>query len=51
MKLLTGIDNFFDDLAQLIDLDWKNAAILILVTKLRHRLFKCTVYRFDAVPQ
>ncbi len=27
MKLLTGIDDFFDDLAQLIDLDRKNAAI------------------------
>src|SRR5581483_7883771 len=49
MKLLAGIDNFLDDLAQLIDLDRKNAAILVLVTELRHRLFKCAVYRFDAV--
>jgi len=49
MKFLTGIDNFFDDLAQLIDLDRKNPAILVLVTKLCHRFFKCSVYHFDTV--
>ena len=35
MKLLAGIDDFFDHLAQLIDLDRENAAILVLVTELR----------------
>src|SRR5206468_1289742 len=38
MKLLTGIDNFFNDFAQLINLDRKNTAILILVPELCHRL-------------
>ena len=51
MKLLTGIDNFFNDFAQLINLDWKNTAILILVTELCYRLLKCAVYRFDAVSE
>src|SRR5215475_6895824 len=37
MKLLTSIDNFFDDLAQLIDLDRKNSAILVLVAEFSHR--------------
>ena len=37
MKLFAGIDDFFDDFAQLIDLDRKNAAILILVTELSDR--------------
>src|SRR4029453_3816766 len=36
VKLLTGIDNFFDYFAQLIDLDRKNAAIFIFVAKLRY---------------
>ena len=51
MKLLTGIDNFFNDFAQLINLDRKNTAILILVTELRYRLLKCAVYRFDTVTE
>jgi hypothetical protein len=51
MKLLTGIDNFFNDFAQLINLDRKNTAILILVTELCYRLLKCPVYRFDTVPE
>ena len=51
MKLLTGIDNFFDHFAQLIDLDRKNTAILILVAELRDRVLKCAVDRFDAVPE
>ena len=51
MKLLAGIDNFFNDFAQLINLDRKNTAILILVTELRYRLLKCAVYRFDTVTE
>ena len=51
MKLLAGIDDFFDDFAQLIDLDRKNAAILILVPELRDRLLKRAVDRFDTVPE
>src|SRR6266508_1292214 len=51
MKLLTGIDNFFNDFAQLINLDRKNTAILILITELGYRLLKCAVYRFDTMPE
>src|SRR4029077_11005012 len=40
MKRLTGIDNFFNDFAQLINLDRKDTAILILVTELCYRLSK-----------
>src|SRR4026208_1304369 len=49
MKLLTGIDNLFNDFTQLINLNRKNTAILILVTELCYRLLKCAVYRFDTV--
>ena len=40
MKLFARIDDFLDHLAQLIDFDGKNAAILIAITKLRDRALK-----------
>jgi hypothetical protein len=49
VKLLTGIDNFFDNFAQLIDLDRKNSAIFIFVAKLRDRVLECAINRFDTV--
>src|SRR5207249_9829714 len=51
MKLLAGVDNLFDNFAQLVDLDREDAAILVAITELRHRSLKCAVDRFDAVPQ
>src|SRR6266481_4785710 len=51
MKLLTGIDNFFDNFAQLIDLDRKNAAIFIFVAKLRDRILERAINRFDTVAE
>src|SRR4030095_4725196 len=51
VKLLTGIDNFFDYFAQLIDLDRKNAAIFIFIAKLRYRVSECAVNRFDTVAE
>ena len=40
VKLLAGIDNLFDDFAQLIDLDRENAAILIAITELQTSRFE-----------
>ena len=37
MKLLAGVDDLFDHFAQLIDLDRKNAAILVAITEFLHR--------------
>src|SRR5437667_12850658 len=51
MELLARVDDFFDHFAQLIHLDRENAAILIVITELRHRTLKCAVNRFDPVPQ
>ena len=51
MKLLACIDNLFDDFAQLIDLNRKDATIFVAITKLRHRGLKRAVDRVDAVPQ
>ena len=49
MKLLASIDNFFDDFAQLIDLDRKDAAILTAIAEFRDRVLKCEIDRLDAV--
>ena len=51
MKSLAGIDNFLNHFTQLIDLDRKNAAILIAITELLDRVLKHAVNRFNAVPQ
>src|SRR5438874_5020991 len=51
MKLLAGIDNFFDYFAQLIDLDRNNSAVTIAITKFGDRIFKSAIDRFDAVSQ
>ena len=51
MKLLPGIDDLFDDFAQLIDLDRKNAAIIVAITEFGHRGLEGAVDRFDAMPQ
>ena len=39
MKFLAGIDDLFDHLAQLVDLDRENAAVMVLVTELRRSRF------------
>ena len=49
MKLLAGIDNFFDYLTQLIHLDRENAAILAAVIELLNRVSKRAIDRFDPV--
>src|SRR5439155_23954789 len=51
VKLQAGIDNLFDDFAQLVDLDRENASIFIAITELRHRGLKGAINRFDAVPE
>src|SRR5438477_450040 len=51
VNLLTGIDNFFDNFAQLIDLDRKNAAIFIFVAKFRDRVVECAINSFDTVAE
>src|SRR5438477_6867705 len=51
MKLLAGIDNFFDDFAQLIDLDRKNAAIRTFVAELGDRVLKREINRLDPVAE
>ena len=51
MKLLAGIDNFFDDFAQLIDLDRENAAIRTAIVELVHRRLKRAINRFNAMTQ
>src|SRR5438034_6715940 len=51
MELLARVDDFFDHFAQLIHLDRENAAILIVITELRHGALKRAVNRFEAVPQ
>jgi len=51
VKLFPGIDNFLDDLTQLIDFDGKNPAIVIAITEFRDRALKCAIDRFDAVPK
>src|SRR5882724_7259800 len=43
MKLFACIDNFLDDLAQLIDFNGKNAAILIAIIEFGDRALKCAV--------
>src|SRR5205823_12983498 len=49
MKLLASIDNFFDDFAQLIDLDRKDAGILTAIAEFGDRVLKCEIDRPDAV--
>ena len=51
MKLRAGIDDLFDDFAQLVHLDRKNAAILVLITELLHSGLKGAVDRLDPVAQ
>jgi hypothetical protein len=51
MKLLAGIDNFFDDLAQLIDLYRKNAAIRTTIVEFVHGRLKRAINRFHAMAQ
>src|SRR6202023_1482458 len=51
MKFLSGIDDLFDHLAQLVHFDRENAAIMVLVAELLDRLLESAVDRFDAVPQ
>src|SRR4029077_9201651 len=43
MKLFACVDNFLDDLAQLIDFDRKNSAILIAITEFRDGALKCAI--------
>ena len=49
VKLLAGIDDFFDHFAQLIHLDRENAAILAAVIEFLDRVSKRAIDRFDAV--
>ena len=51
MKLRAGIDDLFDDFAQLIHLDRKDAAILVAIAELLHGGLKGPVDRLDAVAQ
>ena len=51
MKRLTCIDDFLNHFAQLIDLNRKNAPILVAITEFRNRCLEDTVNRFDPVPQ
>ncbi len=51
MKSFAGIDDFFDHLAQLIDLDREHAAVGIAIAELGNRRFKRAVDRFDPVAQ
>jgi len=51
MKLFAGIDDLFDDFAQLVDLDRKNAAIMILIAELRDCALKCAINCFNPVPE
>src|SRR5207237_7833124 len=44
-----GVENFFDDFAELIDFDRKNASILALITELLDRIAEGLIDRFDAV--
>src|SRR5213080_1381848 len=43
MKLFACIDDFLDHLTQLIDFDWKYAAILIPISELGDRTLKCAI--------
>src|SRR5262245_35904926 len=43
MKLFACIDDLLDDFAQLIHLDRKNTAIVILITELRYCALKCAI--------
>src|SRR3954469_18059118 len=51
MKLLPGIDDLFNDLAQLIDLDRENTAVTATVAELSDRTLKRAVNRFDPMPK
>jgi len=51
MMAAARIYDLFDDFAQLIDLDRKNTAIMILIAELRDRALKCAVNCFDPVPE
>src|SRR6266496_1382637 len=51
VELFAGVDNFLDDLAQLIDFDGENAAILIAIIEFSDRALKCAIDRFDTVPE
>ena len=51
MKLLARVHDLFDDFAQLVDLDRKNAAVVVLVTEFAHRALEGAVDRMDAVTQ
>ncbi len=51
MKLRAGVDDLFDHFAQLVDLDRKDAAILVAITELLHRGLKGAVDRLDPVAQ
>src|SRR5438105_14368624 len=51
VKLLTGIDNFYDNFAQLSDLERKNVAVVIAVPKFRDRVVECAINSFDTVAE
>src|SRR5947199_2511868 len=51
MKLLAGIDNLFDDFAQLVDLDREDAPILTAIVEFGDRVLEREVDRFDAVTE
>ncbi len=51
MKSFARIDDLFDDFTPLVDLDRKNAAIMILIAELRNRTLKCAINCFDPVPE
>src|SRR5437868_6617541 len=51
MKFLAGIDDFFDDFAELVHLDREHAAVMLLVTEFLDRLLECAIYRLDAVAE
>ncbi len=51
MVFLSGIHDLFDHFAELVDFDWENAAVFVLVTEFAHRALEGAVDGGDAVPE
>src|SRR6185437_12521759 len=51
IKRLAGIKDFFDDFAELVDLDGEHAAIPALIIEFRNRIAEGEVNGFDAMTQ
>src|SRR2546423_2638229 len=51
MEFQPGVDDLFDDFAELVHLDREHAAVMVLVTEFLDRFLERAVYRFDAVPE